>query len=146
MAINFHKVQNTMIHAKTKKKKAQSTQSPAASALFLTPGRLSHHFTHIKAPLWEGIDTGRSKVSSHSCQHPLFIYPVILSIVDPVTGSESGRCGATGTPESPVSQCWETRACDLSHTHVCVSTALEQSLCMYSPSAVGEHNSYTAND
>lgn len=81
MAINFHKVQNTMHHGKN----SESTHNPAASAHFLTPSPPLPHFTHIKPLLWEGIDTGQSDVSSRSCQHTLFIYPVILSIVDLVT-------------------------------------------------------------
>lgn len=59
---------------------------------------------------------GQSDVPSHICQHPLFICAVILSIVDLVTWSESVRCGATGTPESPVRMWWETRACDPPHS------------------------------
>lgn len=60
---------------------------------------------------------GQSDVPSHICQHPLFIYLVILSYVDPVTWSEGGRCGATGTPGSPVRTWWETRVCDLARAH-----------------------------
>lgn len=77
-----------------------------------------HHFTHIKSLPWEATATGQSDVSSHSCQRSLFIYPVILSIVDLVTWSESGRCRSTGSPESPVRTCWETRARDLSPTYI----------------------------
>ncbi len=60
--------------------------------------------------------TGQSDVPSHICQHPQFIYPVTLSFVDLVTWSESGRCRAPGTPESPVRMWWETRACDPTHS------------------------------
>lgn len=61
--------------------------------------------------------TGQDDVPSHICQHREFIYPVILSFVDLVTWSESRRCRTPGTPGIPVRRWWETRACDLTHTH-----------------------------
>lgn len=67
---------------------------------------------------------GQSDVPSHICQHPEFIYSVILSFVDLVTWSESGRCRTPGTLESPVRTWWETRACDLTYstTHTYTSS------------------------
>lgn len=83
------------------------------------------HMHTLTLWLWKGIGwivcvcvcshAGQSDVPSHICQHPEFIYPVILSFVDLVTWSESGRCRTPGTPESPVRTWWETRACDLTH-------------------------------
>lgn len=113
-AINFHKVQNATIHTK----EVWEHPFPCSKCTFPHSQPPLHHFTHIKSLLWEATDTGQSDVSSHSCQHSLFIYPVILSIVDLVTWSESGRCRSTGSPENPVRTCWETRACDLSHTYI----------------------------
>lgn len=114
MATNFHKVQNIVIHAK----KLLENAYPCSKCTFPHTQPPLHHFTHIKSLLWEGIDMGQSDVSSHSCQHSPFIYLVISSIVDLVTWSESGRCRSTSTPESPVRKCWETQACDLSHTYI----------------------------
>lgn len=113
-AINFLRVQNATIHTK----ELWEHPFPCSKCTFPHSQPPLHHFTHIKSLLWEATDTGQSDVSSHSCQHSLFIYPVILSIVVLVTWSESRRCRSTGSPENPVRTCWETRACDLSHTYI----------------------------
>lgn len=59
MAINFHKVQNTMIHAKN----SESTHNPAASALFLTPSLL-YIISHTLNP-FSGKGSTQVRVMSH---------------------------------------------------------------------------------
>lgn len=140
MAINFHKAQNAMNHTKELAKKHvcawvhfSHTQSPTYK--FTNTHTEAHTHTHSLNPFSQkgrcvfvcacvSWHTGQSDVPSHICQHPLFIYLVILSFVDLVTWSESGRCRGTGPPESPVRTWWETRACDLAHsaTHTYIHT------------------------
>lgn len=78
MAINFHKVQNTMIHAKS----SGSTHNPAASALLLTPSLL-YIISHTLNP-FSGKGLTQVRVMSHLiavstlCLFTLLFYQLLI--------------------------------------------------------------------
>lgn len=78
MAINFHKVQNTMIYAKN----SESTHNPAASALFFTPSLL-YIISHTLNP-FSGKGLTRVTVMSHLiavstlCLFTLLFYQLLI--------------------------------------------------------------------
>lgn len=78
IAINFHKVQNTMIHAKN----SENTHNPAASALFLTPSLL-YIISHTLNP-FSGKGLTWVRVMSHLiavstlCLFTLLFYQLLI--------------------------------------------------------------------